>query len=187
MRQLFPKRGICPNLNASRSSDLPVCASCCSISPTRRRCHWWDRSSGRLPQGSHRDDVDLYHRRTGGHAADRASGRVQGRCLGAKAAVSPGLPSCPFVLCSARPSDNSLWLIGVQVLDGVGGSFRRAGAPGDRRYHARRGPLQSRPGRDRHGAGDRRFAGVGSPPASLSIVSAIVSHFSAWAAPPWWP
>jgi MFS family permease len=56
-------------------------------------------------------------------------------------------------------SDNSFWLIGVQVLDGVGAGIFGALAPlGDRRYHARHGPLQSGPRRDRHGAGDRRFA-----------------------------
>ena len=84
---------------------------------------------GGLPQGSDGDDVDLYHRRTGGHAADRSLGRIQGRYVGPKAAL------CRRVCHPARPSvlytfsDNSFWLIGVQVLDGVGAGIFGALAP----------------------------------------------------------
>jgi hypothetical protein len=56
-------------------------------------------------------------------------------------------------------SDNSFWLIGVQLLDGVGaGIFGALAPPSDRRYNARRQSLQFGARRDRHGAGDRRFA-----------------------------
>jgi hypothetical protein len=55
-------------------------------------------------------------------------------------------------------SDNSFWLVGVQVLDGVGAGIFGALTPlviaDIKRYRT----LQPRPGRHRHGPGDRRFA-----------------------------
>ena len=54
-------------------------------------------------------------------------------------------------------SDNSFWLLGVQLLDGVGAGILSGADPArDRRRHARHGPLQSRAGRDRNHPGDRR-------------------------------
>ena len=53
-------------------------------------------------------------------------------------------------------SDDSFWLIGVQVLDGRRRDFRRPHTPGDRRYHARHRALQLGPRRHRRGPGDRR-------------------------------
>jgi hypothetical protein len=56
-------------------------------------------------------------------------------------------------------SDNSFWLVGVQLLDGVGaGVFGALTPPGNRRYHARHRSLQPCLGCYRNNAGDRRLA-----------------------------
>ena len=55
-------------------------------------------------------------------------------------------------------SNNAFWLLGVQLLDGVGaGHLPGADAAPDRRHHARHRPLQSGARRDRDNAGDRRL------------------------------
>ena len=55
-------------------------------------------------------------------------------------------------------SDNAFWLIGVQLLDGVGAGIYRALTPlVDRRHHARHRPLQPRPGRRCDHPGDWRL------------------------------
>ena len=56
-------------------------------------------------------------------------------------------------------SDNSFWLVGVQVLDGVGAGIFGALTPaGDCGHHARYRALQPGPRRHRHGPGDWRLA-----------------------------
>ena len=94
-----------------------------------RRSDELPRQMAWLPKGSHRDDVDLYHRRTRGHAADRTFGRLQGRHLGAKATL-PCRVCYPTHRCGALyPFRRQLWLIGVQLLDGVGAGIFGALAP----------------------------------------------------------
>jgi predicted MFS family arabinose efflux permease len=55
-------------------------------------------------------------------------------------------------------SDNSVWLIGIQLLDGVGAGIFGALAPGDRRSHAGHRPLQPGARRHNHSSGHRRFS-----------------------------
>ena len=126
---------------------------------------------GCLSQRSDGDDVDLYRRRTSGHAADRTPGRVQGRHLGAKAALSCRVAILPIRAVLYTLSDNSVWLIGVQVLDGVGAGIFGALAPlviadimrGTGRYNLAQGAIAT-------------VQGIG---ASLSGLAAgeIVDHF----------
>jgi hypothetical protein len=57
-------------------------------------------------------------------------------------------------------SDNNFWLIGVQVLGGVGAGIFGSHTPRDRRYHAWHGALQSGTGRGCHRSRDWRVISV---------------------------
>jgi hypothetical protein len=116
-------------------------------------------------------DVGLHRRRAGGDAADRPPGRTHRRQLGTQALVSRRVrhPAHPRVLYTF--SDNSFWLVGVQLLDGVGAGIFGALTPlviadimrGTGRYNLAQGAIAT-------------VQGIG---ASLSGLAAgvIVDHF----------
>ena len=82
-------------------------------------------------------------------------------------------------------SDNAFWLLGVQLLDGVGaGIYRSADAPRDRRHHARHGALQSGAGRGRDHAGRRRVDQRARGWRGDRTISAIRHRFSFSPPPP---
>ena len=68
---------------------------------------------------SHRDDVGLHYSRPGGDVADRPAGWPHGD-VGGKPLFLAGFAILPIRAVLYTLSDNSFWLIGVQVLDGVG-------------------------------------------------------------------
>jgi len=116
-------------------------------------------------------NVGLHHRRTNGDAADRPLGRTHGRQLGAKAFVRRRVRRLAHPSGALYFSDNSFWLIGVQLLDGVGAGIFGALTPlviadimrGTGRYNLAQGAIAT-------------MQGIG---ASLSGLAAgvIVDHF----------
>ena len=77
----------------------------------------------------HRDDVVVHRRGATGYAADRAVRRLDGRPHWSKPILLAGFAILPIRAVLYTFSDNSAWLIAVQLLDGVGAGIFGALTP----------------------------------------------------------
>ena len=90
-----------------------------------------EASAAAHPQGGDGDDVRMHHRRTGGDAADRRSW-LGGKptAWGREAIFLAGFAILPLRAVLYTFSERAgFWLIGVQLLDGVGAGIFGALAP----------------------------------------------------------
>jgi MFS family permease len=83
----------------------------------------------RISQGGDGDDVGLHHRRTGGDTAIAILVGRKADVWGRKPLFLAGFAILPIRAVLYTVSDDSVWLIGVQVLDGVGAGIFGALTP----------------------------------------------------------